>query len=605
MDAGFYSADYLRAWIRSAQLRAHLIARGRRGLVAQPRDRRAAARPLPRGHEADERGDRRAPGLRPARHAAAAARNRRLIRHLDVEPTPERQRPPRPKRAREFRAHARSRSARVAVLADRRAGAARRRPARGPRREQAAAGHDRRHADARTSRPSTLRSRRRRRRGSSSTRPARSSSTTRRSPATAGTKLVPEVADVAAGRLRRPADVHVPRSARLALQRRLAGHRGVVRARARARALAGARLAGRHVSARGALAGSADGRTLTIRLRTPAPDFVQRLALPYFCAVPSTRAERADATTCRRPARSRSRSYTPRPLAAAASGTRTTDGPRRTHVDAILYRFGAFPSQIRLQLERGEADYGVVTPTSFAELAAKFKGDKTHLFVVQQPIVAYLALNTQRPLFKDNPQLRRAVNYALDRPILARPLRRATARSRTTSTCRPGFPGYQAKHVYPVGGPDLATARRLAQGHLRGGHATFLACGSQSCVDRALVVARTRCGKIGLQRRASTTSPGVGQLDARRRARHEVRHRRRDHAARLRRPVRARRQAARQPRDPRRSATRTSPTSTSPQLRPRDRRGAAADGRRPRPRLRPARARGRADRRRRSPRTRC
>ena len=26
MDAGFYSADYLRAWIRSAQLRAHLIA---------------------------------------------------------------------------------------------------------------------------------------------------------------------------------------------------------------------------------------------------------------------------------------------------------------------------------------------------------------------------------------------------------------------------------------------------------------------------------------------------------------------------------------------------------------------------------------------------
>ena len=25
MDAGFYSADYLRAWIRSAQLRDHLI----------------------------------------------------------------------------------------------------------------------------------------------------------------------------------------------------------------------------------------------------------------------------------------------------------------------------------------------------------------------------------------------------------------------------------------------------------------------------------------------------------------------------------------------------------------------------------------------------
>ena len=41
MDAGFYSADYLRAWIRSAQLRRHLIEHGRRGLVAQPGDRRA------------------------------------------------------------------------------------------------------------------------------------------------------------------------------------------------------------------------------------------------------------------------------------------------------------------------------------------------------------------------------------------------------------------------------------------------------------------------------------------------------------------------------------------------------------------------------------
>ena len=40
MDSGFYSADYLRAWIRSAQLRAAPRSRGRGGLVAPPRDRR-------------------------------------------------------------------------------------------------------------------------------------------------------------------------------------------------------------------------------------------------------------------------------------------------------------------------------------------------------------------------------------------------------------------------------------------------------------------------------------------------------------------------------------------------------------------------------------
>ena len=43
MDSGFYSADYLRAWIRSAQLRQYLVRRGRGGLVAPARDGRAAA----------------------------------------------------------------------------------------------------------------------------------------------------------------------------------------------------------------------------------------------------------------------------------------------------------------------------------------------------------------------------------------------------------------------------------------------------------------------------------------------------------------------------------------------------------------------------------
>ena len=55
MDGGFYSADYLRAWIRSAQLRAYLAARDRRRLVAQPATRArscAASSPRARGRRA-------------------------------------------------------------------------------------------------------------------------------------------------------------------------------------------------------------------------------------------------------------------------------------------------------------------------------------------------------------------------------------------------------------------------------------------------------------------------------------------------------------------------------------------------------------------------
>ena len=199
----------------------------------------------------------------------------------------------------------------------------------------------------------------------------------------------------------------------------------------------------------------ASGQTLTIHLQhARARTSSQRLALPYFCAVPSTAPnEQRDNLPSAGPFAIAS--YTPA-VRCCCAGTRTTTGRARRYVRQIVYRFGAFPSQIRLQLERGEADYGVVTPTSFAELAQKFKGDKTHLFVVQQPIVAFLALNTQRPLFKDNPWLRQAVNYALDRPTLAGLFGLDGAKP-NDEYLPPGFPGYEAKHVYPIDGP---TSRR-------------------------------------------------------------------------------------------------------------------------------------------------
>ncbi len=251
----------------------------------------------------------------------------------------------------------------------------------------------------------------------------------------------------------------------------------------------------------------ARGMVLTIKLKTVAPDFTERLALPYFCAVPlSAPNHQADTLP----------SAGPFMIAAYRRGRSLVlkrnpfyRGPRRPRVAAINYQFGAFGSQIRLELEQGSADYGEISPAAFQALASKFRADRKHLFVVQQPVVAYLALNTQRPLFRNNPQLRRAVNYALDRPDLARLFGQGGA-TPADEYLPPGFPGYEAKHVYPVGPPDLETARRLARGHLRGGRAVFLSCGSQDCKDRAVVVAAS-LKKIGLRVRIDS-APGLGQF---------------------------------------------------------------------------------------------
>lgn len=256
---------------------------------------------------------------------------------------------------------------------------------------------------------------------------------------------------------------------------------------------------------RGVRSWRAVGRTLVVHLRSPAPDFPQRLALPYFCAVPAAAPDRQTddlpsagpyAVASYQPGRSLLLRRNP-----------YYRGPRRGRVEAIQYRFGALPSQILLELERGEVDYGVVDPSALQNLQSRLRADGTRFHVERSTTVAYLALNTAHGIFKDNPQLRRAVNFALDRPELAQQFGAGGAVP-TDEYLPPGFPGYEPRHIYPLDGPNLAEARRLARGHLRGGKAIFVACRSIDCQNRALVVAAS-LEKIGLHVEVDT-SLGAG-----------------------------------------------------------------------------------------------
>ena len=78
-------------------------------------------------------------------------------------------------------------------------------------------------------------------------------------------------------------------------------------------------------------------------------------------------------------------------------------------------------------------------------------------FPIKAPFIDYIVLNANRPLFRDV-RLRRAVNYALDRPKLAQSFHDEPGDQIVT----PAVDGFPAGAVYPVDGPDLETARRLA-----------------------------------------------------------------------------------------------------------------------------------------------
>jgi len=79
-------------------------------------------------------------------------------------------------------------------------------------------------------------------------------------------------------------------------------------------------------------------------------------------------------------------------------------------------------------------------------------------------------LNTRSPLFRGNLPLRKAINYAIDRPSFAGADPDAQL---TDQFLPPQLPGFQDARLYPLRGPDLRKAQSLARGHLRSGKATL------------------------------------------------------------------------------------------------------------------------------------
>ena len=229
----------------------------------------------------------------------------------------------------------------------------------------------------------------------------------------------------------------------------------------------------------------AHGNLFRIRLRRPVPDLLDRLALPYFCAVPSHLP--IDPSGVSEPP-----SAGPFTIAHRAPGQLVLErnpyygGDRRRGPDRIVYSIGSLPLHVRLQVEKGDADYAALPPGAFAPLVTEFVASK-QVRVIPQPVLAYLALNMGRPLFRGNPSLRRAVDFALDRRALVAVYGRNGGRP-TDQYLPPQLPGFSDARIYPLDGPSLARARALARGHTRSGKAILVTCGAAECRDRAQIV---------------------------------------------------------------------------------------------------------------------
>lgn len=253
------------------------------------------------------------------------------------------------------------------------------------------------------------------------------------------------------------------------------------------------------------------GDRLTVRLEEPAADLPARLSSNYFCAVPPN-TPAAPGGVDGVPTAG------PYYVAAHVPGRSLVlrrnpgyHGSRRGALAEIRYRIGVPANRGVRTVEAGRADVvplaapdigpGADPPivrrltTRYGPHSEAARAGRQRLFTGPAPNVYWFGLNTRRPLFADI-RLRRAVNYAVDRRALAEHTGGGEVGRPTDQIIPPGMPGFQDAAIFPLGGPDLATARRLA-GNVRR-RAVLYTCNLPGCARHAQIL-RSNLRAIGIE----------------------------------------------------------------------------------------------------------
>ena len=176
-------------------------------------------------------------------------------------------------------------------------------------------------------------------------------------------------------------------------------------------------------------------------------------------------------------------------------------GNRPHHVGLFQVTLDGTPDEMLDRVERNELDYAVVPNGTIAARAAalgkKYGVNKGQFWVQPGDFVRMFVLNTSRPLFRKNVKLRQAVNYAVDRRALLRERGGSPGGHLTDQYLTPIKLGFRDERIYPLRGPDLATARKLAKGQTRSGKAVLYVSTVAAPLAQAAIV-RTDLERIGL-----------------------------------------------------------------------------------------------------------
>ena len=222
----------------------------------------------------------------------------------------------------------------------------------------------------------------------------------------------------------------------------------------------------------------ARGDTLTIRLSRPGGALLANLADNAACAVPLGTPAVSGLNAIPSAGPYYIASYTPRQQLVLERNP-NYHGNRPHRLERFVVAIGVDPSRALEQVEDGTADYATQLPrhvgprleSAYGSGSEAAREGHQQYFVSDALGLRVLHMNASRPLFSDV-RLRRAVNFAIDRQALAAEGRRAAevnpfnAGKPTDDYVPPSASGAADFRLYPLDGPDLRQAKRLA-GHPR------------------------------------------------------------------------------------------------------------------------------------------
>jgi peptide/nickel transport system substrate-binding protein len=209
------------------------------------------------------------------------------------------------------------------------------------------------------------------------------------------------------------------------------------------------------------------GNKLTIKLTQKDGGLLDKLAMPFFCAIDPAKTP-VDPQGLNTVA-----GAGPYYIALRTVGKQLVmkvnpyyKGDRPHRASQIVFTMNTDPQQTFLQVSNGTYvtdPTGLSDPSAAGLLAKKYGIDKGRFFVHPTPNTDYLALNTTRPAFS-SVKMREAVNYAIDRLALLRVLGFAGGKT-TTAILPPSLAGgVEVTNAYPLNGPNLQKAKSLADG---------------------------------------------------------------------------------------------------------------------------------------------